>query len=228
MKLNTDKSSLYNGTIKYKNDPYFNVIGDFDELNANLGLLNAFHSEILQTQEIKTYTAPVASFYKHLPGVDSGKYYEWFVLGEYINHVQHNIMDISSFIGTPPYDNTQKIVGSMEDHLEKWSSKVGFDSLNYTLLEKDIFRLQEITKDTTNFIVPPGNKLIAQIYIVRAITRRCERNVINLYNSEECTKYIGVYPIIDLKITNIKMYLNRLSNYFFALSKFVGMTLEKI
>ena len=222
----TGSSSLYNGTRKCKNDIIFSILGDLDELNCNLGLVKAFYDEIMNTQDIKLYSAPGAGamFYKHLPGIDSGKYYEWFSLKEIIHKIQCIIMDISSFIATPPYDSTQKISGSMESHLEKWVSKVGFSNENYTLLEKDIDRLEEIVPPIKNFVVPSGNKLISQIHVVRAITRRCERNIIDMYESH--TDYTGVYPLIDNQVSNVRIYLNRLSDYFFVLSRFVGMTLN--
>jgi cob(I)alamin adenosyltransferase len=220
-------SSLYNGTRKCKNDIIFSILGDLDELNCNLGMAKAFYNEEMNNQEIKLYSAPGAGamFYKDLRGIDSGKYYEWFVLKETLHDIQCKIMDISSFIATPPYDSEQKIYDLMETHLQKWSSKVGFDESHYKLLEKEIDRLQDIVPPIKNFVVPSGNKLISQIHIVRAITRRCERNIVNMYETEY-SSYIGVYPIINNQVSNVKIYLNRLSDYFFALSRFIGMTLN--
>jgi cob(I)alamin adenosyltransferase len=219
-------SSLYNGERKNKTNIIFDVLGDLDELNCNLGLLKAFYEEEMNSQPIKLYSAPGAGamFYKHLPGIDSGKYYEWFVLKQNIHDIQCKIMDICSFVATPPYGS--KKIKNMEEHLEEWCSKVGFDSENHTFLEVDIDRLQEIVPPIKNFVVPSGNKLIAQIHCVRAICRRCERNLINMYESDpERQKTLGVYEIIDLQVNNVKIYLNRLSDYFFALSRFVAMTL---
>ena len=219
-------SSLYNGSRKCKNNIIFSVLGDLDELNCSLGLVKAFHTDSLESQDIKLYSAPGAGamFYKDQPGVDSGKYYEWFALKEYILDVQSKIMDISTFIATPPYGHHQ--IKNMEEHLDEWSKKVGFESEHYTKLEKDIDRLQEIVPPIKNFVVPSGNKLISQIHMARSISRRCERNVINMYMSEETEYYIGIYPIIDTYVSNVKIYLNRLSDYLFALSRFVGMTLD--
>jgi len=220
-------SSLYNGSRKCKNNIIFNVLGDLDELNSNLALVKAFHTELIESQDIKLYSAPGAGamFYKDQPGIDSGKYYEWFALKEYIKDIQTNIMDISTFIATPPYGYHQQIK-NMEEHLEEWSKKVGFEPENYIKLEKDIDRLQEIVPPIKNFVIPSGNKLIAQIHICRSISRRCERNVVDMYLSEETESYIGIYPVIDTYISNVKIYLNRLSDYLFGLSRFVGMTLN--
>ena len=218
-------SCLYNGTRRMKNDTIFKLLGDIDELNCNLGMVKALHKEIIDTSDIKLYSAPGAgACYKHAVGVDSGKYYEWFALSEYIHSFQVHLMDISAFIATPPYDSKHKVNGSMEEHLEKWLLKVGFDESHYERLETYIDRLSDILPKLKNFVVPSGNKLIAQIHICRAITRRCERLFVDFY-SNEC-EYTKVYESIDKQISNIRIYLNRLSDYLFMLSRFVGMTLE--
>lgn len=221
----TGYSSLYNGTRKCKNDIIFKFLGDFDELNCNLAMVKALHNEELAHQEIKLYSAPGfrAMNYKHAPGIDSGKFYEWFALKEYIYNIQINIMDISAFIATPPYDSKHKIHGSMESHLIKWEEKVGFDSENNTIIENQIDRLDSILPPLKNFVVPSGNKLLAQIHICRAIARRCERTFIELYSDG---KYLGIYDIIDNQINSIQIYLNRLSDYLFMLSRFVAISLD--
>ena len=79
-------SSLYNGSRKCKNDLIFTFLGDFDELNCNLAMVKALHKEELDQQDIKIYSSPGdgSMHYKHAPGIDSGKFYEWFALKEYI------------------------------------------------------------------------------------------------------------------------------------------------
>jgi len=72
-------------------------------------------------------------------------------------------------------------------------------------IEKDIDRLSDITPAIRNFVVPTGHKLCAQIHVCRSVTRRCERKILEL---EHC------------------VYINRLSDYLFALSRFVSMTLQ--
>jgi len=217
-------SSLYNGSRKDKNNIIFKFLGDFDELNSNLGMVKALHIEEMDKQEIKLYCPPGAQCYRHAIGVDSGKYYEWFALKEYIYSIQNNIMDISAFIATPPYDSSNKIK-NMETHLLNWHEKVGFDDSIILTIESDIDRLDSILPKLTKFVVPSGNKLLSQIHICRAITRRCERTFIDLYGTEY-SEYLGVYDLIDSNVNIVRIYLNRLSDYLFMLSRFVGMTLD--
>uniref|UniRef100_A0A6C0I891 Cobalamin adenosyltransferase-like domain-containing protein n=1 Tax=viral metagenome TaxID=1070528 RepID=A0A6C0I891_9ZZZZ len=222
-------SSLYTGSRKSKSNIIFKFLGDFDELNSNLAMVKAFHKELLEKETVQVYNAPGAGamFYKDHVGVDSGKYYEWFALSQYIYEIQVNIMDISAFIATPAYSSDTKVpLGlTMDDHLEKWNEKVGFDEVNYQELEKYIDRLNDILPKLTNFVVPSGNKLLAQIHICRSICRRCERTFVDLYETEY-REYIGVFDIIDRNVKNVRIYLNRLSDYLFMLSRFVGMTLN--
>ena len=219
-------SSLYNGERVSKTSKYFKLLGDLDELNSFIGVSKSHWKNIIEQSEIKVYSAPGAGAmnYRHEKGVDSGKYYEWFVLKENIHSIQNKIMDISAFIATPPYG---KVYGDMDTHLENWASKVGFDIENVNTLEKYIDRFDSILPKLKNFVVPSGNKLVAQIHICRAIARRCERVFVELYSSEGTYgEYVGVYDIIDSQINTVRMYLNRLSDYFFMLSRFVAMTLN--
>jgi len=126
-------SSLYNGDRVNKDSIYFECLGDIDELNSNLGLLKAFWKE--EFGEPKLYNAPGvgALFYKHEKCMDSGKYYEWFVLGKYIHEIQCNLMNISTQIATP-----------FKVNFDEWISKVGINTSVVSDIEKKIDRLDSI------------------------------------------------------------------------------------
>jgi cob(I)alamin adenosyltransferase len=204
-------SGLYNGDRVSKDSIYFECLGDIDELNSNLGLLKAFWKEEFGKSDIKLYNAPGAGalFYKHEKCIDSGKYYEWFVLGDYIHKIQCILMNISTQIATP-----------FKDDYEGWVSKVGINISLISDIEKNIDRLDSVLPPLKNFVVPSGNKLISQIHICRSITRRCERRYVSIRNSESNIELLNDQLNIPTK------YLNRLSDYLFVLSRFVAMTLE--
>jgi len=204
-------SSLYNGDRVTKDSVYFECLGDIDELNSNLGLLKAFWKEEFDKSNIKLYNAPGAGamFYKHEKCVDSGKYYEWFVLGKYIHEIQCNLMNISTQIATP-----------FKDDYEGWVSRVGINTSVIPDIEKNIDRLDSLLPPLKNFVVPSGNKLIAQLHICRSITRRCERRYVSILNSESSIELLKDQLDIPMK------YLNRLSDYLFVLSRFIAMTLD--
>jgi cob(I)alamin adenosyltransferase len=222
-------SSLYNGTRASKTSAYFQFLGCFDELNCNLGLTKAFWNEELEKSEFKLYNAPGAGgmFYKTEKAVDSGKYFEWFAIGEIITRLQCNIMDISTFVATPPYDQKHPLPTEqslIEDSLTKWVNKVGFPGDHIKEMENLIDRLDSLTPPIKNFVVPGGNKLSSQIHICRALSRNCERIYLDL--CETVNKEYFVHSLIKQELIKVGIYLNRLSDLLFAMSRFVVMTLE--
>ena len=80
------------------------------------------------------------------------------------------------------------------------------------LLEKGIDRMQESLEPLKNFILPGGHPVVSHCHVVRCVCRRAERNVVALSEIET------IAPILI-------QYLNRLSDYFFVLARFVGKEL---
>ena len=74
-------------------------------------------------------------------------------------------------------------------------------------LEKMIDHYESKLEELRNFILPGGSKSAALLHICRTICRRAEREVVSLKNSVT----IG---------NNIIIFLNRLSDLFFVLSRF--------
>lgn len=75
-----------------------------------------------------------------------------------------------------------------------------------TFLEKEIDLLNESLPALTNFILPGGHVVVSYCHIARTITRRAERTLIRLSETETMNEIV-------LK------YLNRLSDYFFILAR---------
>ena len=80
------------------------------------------------------------------------------------------------------------------------------------LLEKGIDRMEESLEPLKNFILPGGHPVVSYCHVVRCVCRRAERNVVALGEIEK------IAPILS-------QYLNRLSDYFFVLARFVGKEL---
>lgn len=78
------------------------------------------------------------------------------------------------------------------------------------LLEKEIDKMEKKLPPLKNFILPGGNKTVAVCHITRTICRRVERQCIKLLEE-------------DKKLEIILKYLNRLSDFFFVLSRFISM-----
>ncbi|WP_217586155.1 cob(I)yrinic acid a,c-diamide adenosyltransferase [Lentibacillus saliphilus] len=81
-------------------------------------------------------------------------------------------------------------------------------------LEKRIDVLSEEAPAIERFILPGGSKPAATLHIARTITRRAERLVVRLAKQDE-----------TLSAVTLK-YLNRLSDYFFALARVVNARLD--
>jgi len=77
------------------------------------------------------------------------------------------------------------------------------------LLENEIDRMNVSLPPLANFILPGGSILVSYCHLARTVCRRAERISVKL--SEH-------YPVdnIDLR------YLNRLSDYFFVLARYLG------
>jgi cob(I)alamin adenosyltransferase len=90
-------------------------------------------------------------------------------------------------------------------------SGLKFPKSRTTKLEKLIDKWDSVLPKLSNFILPGGTSLGAELHVCRSATRRAEREV---------TALSEVEPIQD----NIKMYINRLSDFMFQFSRFVNHT----
>ena len=137
--------------------------------------------------------------------------------------------ELNSFIGLlTTYDISEKdlfclrqiqsrlfTVGS---YLATDTSKVKIEQLSILeqddilFLEQEIDRFDEILPTLSSFILPGGSKEGALSHVCRTITRRVERRLFDM----------NANYVID---NQILIYFNRLSDYFFALSRF--LTIEK-
>jgi len=82
-----------------------------------------------------------------------------------------------------------------------------------TYLEEKIDELIEEAPELERFILPGGADAAASIHIARTVTRRAERLIVSLMKTEE-----GISPI-PLK------YVNRLSDYLFAVTRVINARL---
>lgn len=80
-------------------------------------------------------------------------------------------------------------------------------------LENAMDTMDQLLEPLKNFILPGGDVTVAQAHVCRTICRRAERKVIALH------KYSQVDPLII-------MYINRLSDYFFVLARYIALRHE--
>ncbi|CAN5781505.1 cob(I)yrinic acid a,c-diamide adenosyltransferase [soil metagenome] len=82
------------------------------------------------------------------------------------------------------------------------------------LLENEIDKMNEVLPAMKFFILPGGNPAVSTAHIARCVCRRAERLCVNMQEHQ-----LFVDPLV------IK-YINRLSDYLFVLSRYIGHLLN--
>ena len=83
-----------------------------------------------------------------------------------------------------------------------------------SMLEKEMDKMDEVLPRMKSFILPGGHPAISTLHITRCVCRRSERLCVNMQEHD-----LFVEPLV------IK-YLNRLSDYLFVLSRYIGHQLN--
>jgi len=91
--------------------------------------------------------------------------------------------------------------------------KPDLTSTDTEMIEKEIDQMDSDLPPLKNFILPGGHESVSICHVTRCICRRCERLVVALSKEDK------VEPVVI-------QYLNRLSDYFFTLSRKMGQELE--
>lgn len=111
----------------------------------------------------------------------------------FLTDIQHLLFIIGSNLAT----DTKKTALKTASQLDKTTIET---------IEKEIDNISEELPKLTNFTIPGGSTKAAQCHICRTIARRAERKIVQIALTEPIDKQI---------IT----YINRLSDYFFVLSR---------
>lgn len=106
--------------------------------------------------------------------------------------IQHDLFDIGSILA----DKDNKL-------------NLKFDISKIKSIECEIDALTKKLSKIEYFILPGGTKQAAQAHIVRTVMRRVERNLLRFSEKESVDK-------------NILIYLNRLSDYFFTVARYLN------
>ena len=115
--------------------------------------------------------------------------------------IQDRLFTIGSHLASDPEKSRMKLPEIKSEDIE--------------VLEKEIDRMTALLPELKSFILPGGNTTVSFTHIARCVCRRCERLVTHL-NEES--------PVNE----KIVVYLNRLSDYLFTLSRYLGMNMKVI
>jgi cob(I)alamin adenosyltransferase len=114
---------------------------------------------------------------------------------EKLQIIQRDLLDIGSRLANPAKPLEESFVAYLEERI--------------TLFEKDIDTYTEQLPPLRNFILPGGGQAGALLHLARTVTRRVERRIITLSQSEN----------VDSVIVK---YFNRLSDLLFTMSRFIN------
>lgn len=97
--------------------------------------------------------------------------------------------------------------------------KFHFDELTIDL-EKSIDLMEENLEPLQKFILPGGSLLSSHVHVCRSICRKAERRYISYFESSEVSSSIKSFD------TEIRQYLNRLSDWLFMYARLVNSELN--
>ena len=109
-----------------------------------------------------------------------------------LNNIQIKLFSIGSILASGKNQNI--------------SEKVKIEKKDVKYIELEIDRLNKDLPELKNFVIPGGHKTSSYSHVCRSICRRAERKISELNNKSS----------VD---SNILAYVNRLSDFFFVLSR---------
>jgi len=122
---------------------------------------------------------------------------EWSDRLEQLTVIQHELFDCGSDLSyASPEPGKLKVSAEMTEKLERW-----------------IDELEENNPPLEKFILPGGSEPAALLHVCRTVCRRAERRVVSLSREQDCPD-------------EVRKYLNRLSDYFFAAARAANVRLK--
>lgn len=111
-------------------------------------------------------------------------------LRDQLQQIQHELFDCGADLAyATENENRYKVQGELSSQLEVWMDQY-----------------EQETPPIEKFILPGGTELAAALHVCRTVCRRAERIVVSLFRTKQGN-------------AEVLIYLNRLSDYFFAASR---------
>ncbi len=117
----------------------------------------------------------------------------------FLTQIQHQLFEIGSYLAT--------------DDPQKATTLLHLDATIITAIEKEIDAMNDVLPPMTHFVLPGGHPTVSYCHICRTICRRAERLLVSFNHHT---------PISN----EVLQYLNRLSDYFFVLARFLTSELQ--
>ena len=146
---------MADGSRVSKADLLFEVMGDVDELNSNLGLVKSYYQ--LGLSSVDNNAADNSELAAHMAQLNQPDF------GEVLQIIQHLLFNLGGELAMPEYP------GISETHTA-W-------------LEQQIDAMNAHLPPLKDFILPTGSVLVSQLHIARCVCRRAERHGVALRQS---------------------------------------------
>ncbi|MDG1551163.1 MAG: cob(I)yrinic acid a,c-diamide adenosyltransferase [Candidatus Poseidoniaceae archaeon] len=179
-------SSFVDGSRHDKSHLRFEVVGTCDELNATLGII------LMECDRLQDHgDGGQSSSIKRVKRV----------VNLALSRIQNELFDLGAELACLPSE--------LPEYMELISE------VQSELLLNEMDAWQEHLQPLRNFILPSGQGPEAIIHLSRTVTRRLERSMVRLMDSE------GEESVRKLAL----VYVNRLSDWLFVLGRWVSFSL---
>jgi len=118
-------------------------------------------------------------------------------IDEWLREIQDRLFTVGSVLATNPDKEVKMKLPDLHDADVAW-------------LEQHIDKMNEVLPEMRSFIIPGGNLAASTCHVARCVCRRAERLCVGMVGEGEAV------PELILK------YLNRLSDFLFVLSRYIG------
>lgn len=203
------ETGLYDSSRVRKDNPRIEFLGEMDELIVRTSaVLSLLGEQISESSE---------KFSKEIERGVSDDYLEKFQSNReldfkkeiLIQNLIRNLFYINSIVATPDPEKVKKI----RTPEVNYTTEEGIKNI-----EKEIDTLTKDLPKLVNFIMPTGSDLVRSIEFSRVQTRKVERRLISI------EKYEGEEIVLD----SIQKFINRLSDFFFTLSRYYRNRLQEM
>jgi cob(I)alamin adenosyltransferase len=109
-----------------------------------------------------------------------------------LKEIQDRLFTVGALLASDPEKSRMKVPDLNDEDI--------------SLLEQEMDRMDEVLPALKHFVLPGGNTTASYCHVARCVCRRAERMVVHLNEDE----YVN---------ENVIIYLNRLSDYLFTLSR---------
>jgi cob(I)alamin adenosyltransferase len=125
--------------------------------------------------------------------------------------------DVQQFLAAIQSDlfTIGSVLAGWKGSLAKVEKRVPEMEARIDAMEKDLPKL-------SNFILPGGSELGAHVHVARSICRRVERQMVALFQGQTLKDKGLTLSVSDTEKKILLKYLNRLSDLFFMLARFIN------